>query len=129
MWEASSASYGVLDSTNADQRKEETSMTASSGTVLDTGMAQTPAAAFHRCFSDFTAPADLFAPDTFYDLLPPLWRFQIEGPGAAFCEQLRSIAQGPVEIEVATAGSVPLPPIATGVGTTSCELATPPRHR
>jgi len=34
------------------------------------------------------------------DLLPPSWRFQLEGPGAAFCHQLRTIAGGPVEIEI-----------------------------
>ena len=55
---------------------------------------------FHRCFSDFTARPDLFAPDTFFDLLPPMWRFQFEGPGEAFTNQLRSIAEGPVEIDV-----------------------------
>jgi hypothetical protein len=75
-------------------------MPAPTGTVLDTGTAQALAAEFHRCFSDFTASTDLFAPDAFSELRPPLWRFQIEGPGAAFCEQLRSIAEGPVEIEV-----------------------------
>ena len=29
-----------------------------------------------------------------------MWRFQFEGPGEAFTAQLRSIAEGPVEIEV-----------------------------
>jgi len=67
---------------------------------LDQATADALAAEFHRCFSDFEARDDLFAPDTFYDLLPPLWRFQVEGPGQAFCAQLRSIAEGTVEIEV-----------------------------
>jgi len=75
-------------------------MTTQTRIAPDLATAQALAAEFHRCFSDFTARDDLFAPDTFYDLLPPLWRFQIEGPGAAFCQQLRSIAEGPVEIEV-----------------------------
>lgn len=57
-------------------------------------------AAFHRCFSDFEAEPGVFAPDTFFDLLPPLWRFQFEGPGEAFADQLRSIAEGPVEVNV-----------------------------
>lgn len=57
-------------------------------------------AEFHRCFSDFEVRPDLFAPDAFFDFLPPLWRFQFEGSGEAFAEQLRSIAEGPVEIEV-----------------------------
>ena len=42
----------------------------------------------------------LFAPDAFFDLLPPLWRFQFQGPGETFTGQLRSIAEGPVDIEV-----------------------------
>jgi hypothetical protein len=55
---------------------------------------------FHHCFSHFDAGPDLFAPDTFFDLLPPFWRFQIAGPGEAFAAQLRSIAEGPTEIEM-----------------------------
>ena len=67
---------------------------------LDTTTAEALAAEFHACFTEFEARDDLFAPDTFFDLLPPLWRFQIEGPGSAFCEQLRSIAGGPSEVVV-----------------------------
>jgi hypothetical protein len=47
---------------------------------------------FHRCFSDFAARDDLFATNTFFDLLPPMWRFQFEGSGEAFVAQYR--AQG-----------------------------------
>lgn len=57
-------------------------------------------AGFHRCFSHFVAGEDLFAPDAFFDLLPPMWRFQFQGPGAAFAAQLASIAQGPVEVDI-----------------------------
>ncbi len=57
-------------------------------------------AEFHRCFTDFEARRDLFAPDTFFDFLPPLWRFQFEGPGEAFTAQLSSIAEGPVDVEI-----------------------------
>jgi hypothetical protein len=57
-------------------------------------------AEFHRCFSHFEARPDLFASETFFDLLPPLWRFQFVGPGEAFTIQLRSIAQGPVDVDV-----------------------------
>ncbi len=69
-------------------------------TTIDQATADRLSAEFHRCFSEFSAPDDLFAPDTFFDLLPPMWRFQFEGPGEAFVAQLRSIAEGPVEIEV-----------------------------
>ena len=68
--------------------------------TLDQATADRLSAAFHRCFSDFEVTADLFAADVFFDLLPPMWRFQFEGPGEAFAAQLRSIAEGPVEIDV-----------------------------
>ena len=41
----------------------------------------------------FEAEDGLFAPDTFFDLLPPFWRFQLVGSGADFSSQLRSIAE------------------------------------
>jgi ketosteroid isomerase-like protein len=76
------------------------SMTTTPTTTIDQATADRLAAAFHRCFSHFEAADGLFADDTFFDLLPPLWRFQIEGPGAAFAAQLQSIAEGPVDIDV-----------------------------
>ena len=36
---------------------------------------------FNRCFETFDADDDLFADDAFFDLLPPLWRFQLQGSG------------------------------------------------
>ena len=68
--------------------------------LLDRPTAERLSAAFHRCYSHFEADDDLFAPDALFDLLPPLWRFQLQGPGSAFTEQLRLIAEGPVEVEV-----------------------------
>jgi hypothetical protein len=53
------------------------------------------AADLSRCFETFEPPDDLFTDDAFFDLLPPFWRFQIQGP-TAFGDQLRAIAQGPV---------------------------------
>ncbi len=55
-------------------------------------------ARFGALFEDFE-PADLFAPDAFFDLNMPVWRFQLEG-GDAFAAQLRSIAHGPVRLDV-----------------------------
>ena len=49
--------------------------------------------AFNRCFETFDAGDDVFATDAFFDLYPPLWRFQLEG-GDAFTAQLRAIAGG-----------------------------------
>lgn len=69
-------------------------------TTTDARLADRLSDEFHHCFSHFEAGADLFAPDTFFDLLPPFWRFQIVGPGEAFTAQLRSIAEGPTEIEL-----------------------------
>jgi hypothetical protein len=57
-------------------------------------------AGFHRCFSEFVVEPDLFATATFFDLLPPMWRFQLVGTGDTFADQLRSVAQGGVEIAV-----------------------------
>jgi hypothetical protein len=73
---------------------------AASSPTIDPTLADRLSIEFHRCFSDFEARDDLFAPDTFFDLLPPMWRFQFEGPGSAFTAQLRAIAEGPVEIDV-----------------------------
>ena len=96
-------------------------MTTTTSTPLDQATADRLAAGFHRCFSHFEAADDLFAGDTFFDLLPPLWRFQVEGPGEAFAQQLRSIAEGPVEIEI-----VRTVPPATGVVTEHVETQRTP---
>jgi hypothetical protein len=49
--------------------------------------------AFNRCFEALDADEDVFAPDAFFDLYPPFWRFQLKGPDA-FAAQLRAIAEG-----------------------------------
>jgi hypothetical protein len=54
---------------------------------------------FNRCFEVLDAPEDLFAADAFFDLLPPLWRFQLEGR-EAFVAQLRAIAEGEISSRV-----------------------------
>ena len=64
--------------------------------------------AFNRCFETRDVPAGLFAPDAFFDLYPPFWRFQIQGPDA-FEAQLRAIATGPT-----TARILRVVPTATG---------------
>jgi ketosteroid isomerase-like protein len=65
----------------------------------DTAAIDRLSTAFNRCFTDFEAEDGLFSDDAFFDLLPPLWRFQLQG-GEAFVEQLRSIAEGDVSVEV-----------------------------
>ena len=64
--------------------------------------------AFNRCFETLDAGEDVFAPDAFFDLRPPFWRFQLEGP-AAFAAQLRAIAEGE-----STARVLRVVPTATG---------------
>ena len=48
--------------------------------TIDQDTADRLSRAFHSCFSDFVADDGLFADDAFFDLLPPLWRFQLEAP-------------------------------------------------
>jgi hypothetical protein len=97
-------------------------MTEHAPTVpLDQATADRLAAGLHRCFSDFEADDGIFADDTFFDLLPPLWRFQIQGSGRAFTAQLRSVAQGPVEVAI-----VRTVPTATGFVTEHVETQHTP---
>jgi hypothetical protein len=65
-------------------------------------------AALNRCFNDLDADRDLFTEEVFFDLLPPFWRFQLQGRDA-FITQLRSIATGEVSAE-------PLRVVATATG-------------
>lgn len=90
-------------------------------TTLDQTTVDRLSAGFHRCYSEFVAEDSLFAPDTFFDLLPPMWRFQLEGPGEAFAGQLRAIAEGPVDIEI-----VRTVPTATGFVTEHVETQHTP---
>ncbi|MGH9024769.1 MAG: nuclear transport factor 2 family protein [Acidimicrobiia bacterium] len=63
------------------------------GTV-DLATVERLSTAFNRCFETLDAGQDLFAPDAFFDIYPPLWRFQLQGPDA-FAAHLREIADGP----------------------------------
>ena len=89
--------------------------------TLDRETVERLSAGFHRCFSDFEADEDLFASDTLFDMWPPLWRFQVQGPGDAFTAQLASIAEGPSEIEV-----IRTVPTATGFVTEHVETQHAP---
>ena len=66
------------------------------------------AGAFNRCFETFTTDDETFTADVFFDLLPPLWRFQVQGVDA-FLAQLREIAPGPPTVRLLT-----VVPTATG---------------
>jgi hypothetical protein len=97
-------------------------MTLQAPPVLDQQTADRMSAEFHRCFSDFTVRADLFDAHTLFDLLPPMWRFQLQGSGEQFTQQLRSIAEGPSEIDV-----VRTVPTATGFLTEHVETQRTPQ--
>ncbi|HSB86313.1 MAG TPA: hypothetical protein VLD86_08395 [Ilumatobacteraceae bacterium] len=68
-------------------------------TILDAETARRLGTAFNRCFETLDAGDGLFAPDAFFDLYPPLWRLQLQGPDA-FAAQLRAIAQAPTSARV-----------------------------
>jgi hypothetical protein len=59
----------------------------------DVTTAERLSAGFNRCFETLDAPDDVFAPDAFFDLYPPFWRFQLQGPDA-FAAHLAAIAGG-----------------------------------
>jgi hypothetical protein len=50
--------------------------------------------AFNRCFETLQADEEALAPDVFFDLYPPFWRFQLQG-AQVFEAQLRAISAGP----------------------------------
>ena len=67
--------------------------------VLDAELVERLSTAFNHCFEALDAGEDLFSTDAFFDLYPPFWRFQLEGPDA-FAAQLRAIANGDVSVKV-----------------------------
>ena len=67
--------------------------------ITDTASATHLSAGLNRCFETFQPEPGIFAHDAFFDLYPPLWRFQLRGPDA-FATQLRAIAEGPCSARV-----------------------------
>lgn len=55
--------------------------------------------AFNRCFETQVVEDGIFTSDAFFDLLPPQWRFQFEGPGT-FESQLRATTEGDVTARI-----------------------------
>jgi hypothetical protein len=58
--------------------------------VLDTATAERLATSFNRSFETCEDPDNVIAVDAFFDLLPPMWRFQLQGR-EVLQEQLRAI--------------------------------------
>ncbi|HEX5097667.1 MAG TPA: hypothetical protein VFX21_16705 [Acidimicrobiia bacterium] len=68
-------------------------------TTTDTSTIERLSREFNRCFETLDAPEEVFAADAFFDLYPPLWRFQVQGR-EPFAAQLRAIAEGEVRARV-----------------------------
>ncbi|MGH9042947.1 MAG: hypothetical protein ACRDZ3_22260 [Acidimicrobiia bacterium] len=62
-------------------------------TMPDAATVDRLSAALNRCFETLDVEDGVFTDDAFFDLLPPLWRFQLQGPDQ-FLGQLRAIAEG-----------------------------------
>ena len=77
-------------------------------TTPDAATVERLSTAFNRCFETLELDDDIFTTDAFFDLLPPFWRFQIQGP-QAFIAQLRAINEGQ-----ATARALRVVPTKTG---------------
>jgi len=67
--------------------------------AVDTTALERLSSEFNRCFETLDAGDDLFTADAFFDLFPPFWRLQLEGP-QAFAAQLRAIAEGEVKARI-----------------------------
>jgi hypothetical protein len=80
-------------------------MTTTREAGLDPEVAAHLADALNECCSSLAVPDGLFANDALFDLYPPLWRFQIEGP-QAFEAQLRVVA-GDAAVEARVLRVVP----------------------
>jgi ketosteroid isomerase-like protein len=74
-------------------------MTTTQTPTLDVATAEQLSARFGAVFETFDAGDDLFAPDAFFDLNMPVWRFQLVG-AERFAAQLRRIARGNVTVHV-----------------------------
>lgn len=73
--------------------------TARVATPIDRATLERLSERFAEVFQTLDAGEDLFAPDVFFDLNMPVWRFQLQGPGA-FAAQLRATVRGTVRIDV-----------------------------
>ena len=62
-------------------------------TILDAATVERLSTAFNRCFATLEVEEGVFTDDAFFDMYPPFWRFQLQGP-KAFETQLRAIANG-----------------------------------
>jgi hypothetical protein len=76
--------------------------------MVDPATVERLSSAFNRTFETLEGEDGVFADDVFFDLLPPFWRFQLQGADVVLA-QLRAINQGP-----STARLLRVIPTATG---------------
>jgi len=76
--------------------------------TLDASTVERLSTGLNRCFETYEPAPDLFAEDAFFDLRPPEWRFQLQGPDV-FTSQLRAIA-----VAASTARILRVAPTTTG---------------
>ena len=74
-------------------------MTTTSAASIDVAEIERLSRQFADVLSTFEASEGDFAPDAFFDLNMPVWRFQLRG-AANFAAQLKQINEGPVRMEV-----------------------------
>ncbi|MCJ7437430.1 MAG: hypothetical protein MUP97_06675 [Acidimicrobiia bacterium] len=74
-------------------------MTTTPETSTDVAVVQHLSRRFAGVFEDPDAAGDVFSADVFFDLNMPVWRMQLQGPGA-FTAQLKQISDGEVHIDV-----------------------------
>jgi hypothetical protein len=68
-------------------------------TTVDQATVDRLSEAFRRCIATYEVDDRTFAPDVLFDIYPPFWRFQIQGP-AALLDNLRSISEVPGDVTV-----------------------------
>ena len=73
--------------------------TVPANTSTDVGAVQHLSQRFANVFENPDSAADVFSADVFFDLNMPVWRMQLQGPGA-FTAQLKQINEGDVRIDV-----------------------------
>ena len=72
---------------------DETALKSDRNAPPDTATVDRLSTAFNACFDTLDADEDLFSSDVFFDVYPPLWRFQLVGRDA-FVARLRAVTEG-----------------------------------
>jgi hypothetical protein len=74
-------------------------VTTRADTTIDHATARRLSSRFAETLETLVVGDDVVAPDAFFDLNMPVWRFQLQGP-AAVEAQLKSISKGPSRVDI-----------------------------